>query len=302
METMEIELSRIFVKVVQHGGFSQAAEILKIQKSTVSKAVTRLEKITGTKLLLRTTRSHTLTAAGRLFYETCLGPIQILEDAQKSLYGLDSIAAGHIKITAPEDLGNYMIAPTIGEISNENPNLQFDLHYTNEVVDMVKDGFDLAIRIGKLKESQLRMKRIGRLELILVASPKYLNKVALPKTPADLVKHSCLSISGYSMSRVWKLQKGKQNSTVHVRPVIESNQMSSLLQAAKAGAGILFAPSYICKNDLEQGHLSRVLEGWNNSGVPVSLVSPVSIASTARLKLVSDILFSKIKAVLNSEI
>ncbi len=300
METIEIELSRIFIKVVQHGGFSQAADILKIQKSTVSKAVTRLEKMTGTKLLLRTTRSHTLTAAGRLFYETCLEPIQILEDAQKSLYGMDSIASGHIKITAPEDLGTYLIAPTIGRICKKNPKLQFDLQYTNEVVDLVKDGFDLAVRIGHLKESQLKMRKIGRLELLLVASPEYLKNNTAIKKPADLQDHSCLSISGLTMTKTWELSNGRQKTKVQIKPVIESNQMSSLLQAAKAGAGVLLAPSFICKADLDSGKLKRVLGTWCNVGLPVSLVSPVSIASTARLKLVSDELFTTIKSVLHN--
>ncbi|CAN0215734.1 unnamed protein product, partial [Chrysoparadoxa australica] len=245
----------IFIKVVQHGGFSQAADILKIQKSTVSKAVTRLEKMTGTKLLVRTTRSHTLTAAGRLFYETCLGPIQVLEDAQKSLHGLDSIASGHIKITAPEDLGTYMIAPVVGKICKENPNLTFDLQYTNEVVDLVKDGFDLAVRIGTLKESNLIAKKIGRLELILVASPDYCSaqekkrgKIGHPK---DLDNHCTLSISGLSMTRTWELQNGKRKGKVQIKPRIESNQMSSLIEAAKVGAGVLLAPRFICKEPLE---------------------------------------------------
>ena len=301
METIELELSRIFVKVVQHGGFSQAANILKIQKSTVSKAVTRLEKLTGTKLLLRTTRSHSLTAAGRLFYETCLGPVQILEDAQRSLYGMDSIATGNVKITAPEDLGTYLIAPTIGEICKKNPHLTFDLQYSNEIIDLVKDGFDLAVRIGFLKESQLKMRRIGRLELILVASNEYI-KMNPPITKVtDIKDHRCLSISGLSMTKSWELQLGRRKNKVSINPIIESNQMSSLLQAAIAGAGVLLAPSFICKPEIEKGSLVRVLPKWRNIGLPVSLVSPVSIASTARLKLVSDELISKIAKAITSD-
>ncbi|EQC51305.1 LysR family transcriptional regulator [Bacteriovorax sp. DB6_IX] len=295
METIELELSRIFVKVVQHGGFSQAAEILRIQKSTVSKAVTKLEKMTGTKLLLRTTRSHTLTAAGRLFYETCLEPIQILEDAQKSLYGLDSIASGTIKLTAPEDFGPYLVAPIVGQICRQNPMLRFDLQYTNEVVDLVKDGFDLAIRIGKLRESQLKMRKIGDLELILVASESYLESAPKLSKPEELVEHSCLTISGLAMSNTWQLESGRKKARFQIKPVIESNQMSSLVQATIAGAGVLLAPKFICEPHIRSGQLKRILKPWNNRGLPISLVSPVSIASTARLKLVSDELVKTIK-------
>lgn len=299
METIEIELSRIFIKVVQHGGFSQAADILKIQKSTVSKAVSRLEAITGTKLLIRTTRSHTLTEAGRDFFEKCLEPIQILEDAQKSLHGLDSVASGHIKLTAPEDLGTYLIAPAIGEVSRKNPKLSFDLQYTNEMVDLVKDGFDLAVRIGHLKVSNLKMRKIGNLKLIFVASKKYLENAPKLNSPQDLVNHNCLSISGLSMTKTWEVSSGRKVAKVQISPVIESNQMSSLLQAAKVGAGILLAPRFICQPEIDNGTLVQVLPRWYNSGLPVSLVSPVSIASTARLKVVSEELMNSIKKALS---
>lgn len=295
MEIIEIELTRIFVKVVQQGSFTRAAEVLRTPKSTVSKAVTRLEKITGTKLLLRTTRSQTLTTAGRLFYETCLGPIQVLEDAQKSLHGLDSMTSGLIKITAPEDLGTYLIAPEIGKICKDYLDLNFDLQYSNKVIDLVKDGFDLAIRIGKLKESQLKVKRIGRLELILVASEEYLNSHSKIKSVSDLKEHNCLSISGLSMTKNWELVKDGKKSSVLIKARIESNQMSSLIQAAISGAGVVLAPSFICTPEIQKGRLKRVLNGWSNQGLPVSLVSPVSIAGTARLKIVSDQIFNAIK-------
>ena len=195
---MEIELIRIFVKVVQQSSFSRAAEILKVPKSTVSKAITRLEYETGAKLLLRTTRSLTLTAVGRAFYETCMGPIQTLEEAQKSLNGNESILTGLVRVTAPEDLGIEIIAPTIGELSRKHPLLNFELNYTDDIVDLIKEGFDIAIRIGKLPESSLKVKRIGEIQIIPVASPKYLKNaskifnpnanvlVKVPNSPAEL--------------------------------------------------------------------------------------------------------------------
>jgi LysR family transcriptional regulator for bpeEF and oprC len=176
METIQIELSRLFVKVVQHGGYSKAANALRLPKSTISKAIKRLEDETGTKLLIRTTRSQTLTAAGRLFYETCLEPIQILENAQKSLYGQDNIISGRIKLTAPEDLGNFVITKVISRFSKKYEKLDFETHYSNEVMDLVKDGFDFAIRIGTLKESSLKQKKIGEFELIPVALKVFANQ------------------------------------------------------------------------------------------------------------------------------
>ena len=292
METIGIELTRIFIKVVQQGSFSKAAELLKIPKSTVSKAIARLERETGTKLLLRTTRSQTLTASGRAFYETCLEPLQILEDAQKSLFGQDAIVAGKIKITAPEDLGTHVVAPIIGELSQLHEKLSFELQYTNQLIDLVKDGFDFAIRIGTLKQSGLKAKRIGEVTLIPVAAPSYLEKRGKISTPQDLLKHDCLSISAGNLMQRWDLKNKSQTAKIMVNVKVESNQMTSLLQVAIAGGGVALVPSYLCKNELLQKKLVRVLPGWHSVGMPVSLVSPVSMASSARLKLVSDKVFT----------
>ncbi len=295
METIEIELSRIFVKIVQQGSFSKAAELLKVPKSTVSKGLARLENLTGTKLLLRTTRSQTLTATGRVFYETCLEPIQVLEDAQKSLLGQDTIVSGTIKLTAAEDLGTHVIAPIIGELCRSHPKIRFELHYTNEVVDLVKDGFDLAVRFGKLTESQLKVRQIGHITLIPVASPAYLNAHEKIQNPSDLSSHDCLCLRNHSMSTTWVLQKDKKKVSIPVKARVESHQMTSLIKIATAGAGVLFAPSFLCRNEIESGALVRILPGWHGVEIPVSIVSPVSIAATARLKLVSDHISSAIQ-------
>ncbi len=299
METIEIELSRVFVKVVQQGSFSKAAELLKIPKSTVSKSLTRLESLTGTKLLLRTTRSQTLTAAGRAFYETCLGPIQILEDAQRSLLGQDTIVSGTVKLTAAEDIGTYVIAPVIGDLCRSHPKINFELHFTNEVVDLVRDGFDLAVRFGKLPESQLKVRPIGEISLLPVASPAYLAAHKKILHPSDLSDHDSLCLRNHAMSRTWILQNEKKKINVPVHPRVESHQMTSLLKIALAGAGVLFAPSFLCRHEIESGTLVRLLPGWKGVGIPVSLVSPVSIATTARLKLVSDHIASAIQKELN---
>lgn len=288
METIGIELARIFVKVIQLGGFTKAAEVLKIPKSTVSKAITRLEKETGTKLLLRTTRSQTLTAAGRAYYETCLEPIQILEDAQKSLYGHDSIIAGHVKLTAPEDLGSQVIAPIVGELCRHHPKLSFELHYTDKLVDLIKEGFDLAVRIGPLRESGLKIKPAGEVILILVAAPSYLERHKPLRHPKDLAHHDCITIGSSKLNRTWSLKNKKELLELPIRAKVECNQMTSILQIAKAGGGIALVPLSLSRVELEAKKLIRVLPEWSGVGLPVSILSPISIASTARLKIVSD--------------
>jgi len=292
METIEIELTRLFVKVIQQGSFSRAAELLKVPKSTVSKGISRLEQVTGTKLLLRTTRSQTLTAAGRAFYEACLEPIQVLEDAQRSLFGQDTIVSGRIRLTAPEDLGNFVVAPAVGELCRQHPQLSFDLHFTSQRIDLIKEGFDLAIRIGKLPENRLRAKRIGDVVLVLVASSQYLKGKPRLRRPLDLREHDCLTIGSASLNKNWRLKRdgggSGETAQLDITPKVEANQMTSVLEIARTGGGIALVPSYLCARDVASGELVRVLPDWIGVGLPVSLVSPVSIAGTARLKLVSE--------------
>lgn len=297
---MEIELTRLFVKVIQHGGFSKAAEALRIPKSTISKAVSRLEKETGTQLLTRTTRHQTLTAAGRLFYETCLGPIQTLEDAQKSLYGQDAIIAGRIKITAPEDLGTHVIAPVIGQLCLKYPQLEFELHYTNHLVDLVKDGFDLAIRIGHLEESSLKHRKVGEIEMFAVASPTYMKSKHKILTPKDLEQCNGLTLSANQTSQNWILKKDKQTLKIKMRSQVQSNQISSLLKIALSHAGVALVPKFLCHEEIADGKLVKLLPEWTGVKLPVSIVSPMATASSSRLNLVATEIATALRSALES--
>jgi LysR family transcriptional regulator for bpeEF and oprC len=295
---MDIELTRIFVKIIQNGSFSKAAEILKVPKSTISKSLTRLEQETGTKLLLRTTRNLTLTAAGRLFYETCLGPIQTIEDAQRSLNGSDSILSGLIRITAPEDLGTEVIAPLIAELTKKHPLLNFELTYTDDRIDLIREGFDFAVRIGNLEASSLKAKRIGEITLIPISSPQYLKASEKIVDPKDLEKHQCLSLYGKASPK-WKLKSKKGSFEVQVNPRIKSNQMTSLLKMVKARAGVALVPIFLCRQEIDQGKIIRILPEWLGPSLPVTLLSPVASTSSARHKLVGEALFNEIKKALS---
>lgn len=282
---MEIELVQIFVKVVKAGSFTKAAELLRVPKSTVSKAISRLETESGTKLLLRTTRSQTLTAAGKVFYDTCVGPVQTIEDAQKSLSGSDSLLTGNLKITAPEDLGTQVLAPAAGNLTQKHPGLSFELNYTNQLVDLVKEGYDLAVRIGHLKESGLKSKKVGEVKLILIASPGYLKANGKISKPEDIKSHACLSLT----SGPWNLRSATGASAqVPISIRIRSNQMSSLLKAAASGAGIALVPGFLAQPLLDSGELTRILPQWTSQGVPVSMLSPLPFSSSARLRMAAD--------------
>lgn len=295
---LELESVRIFVKVVQTGSFSKAADVLQLPKSTVSRAVKALEESSGTKLMMRTTRSLTLTAAGRAFHESCLGPLQALEEARKSLSGVDGLVSGSVRMTAPEDLGAYVITPEIGRIARRHPTLSFDVLFTDEVVDLVKDGFDLAIRLGSLRSSRMKQKRLGEVVIWAVASPEYLKKNGEPAQPSELANHDCLTygLRGAG-SRQWTLRsKGQKAAVVRPRSRVNANQMTTLVDLAVAGAGIALVPSYLCEKELKSGRLRRVLADWEGPRFPVWLVSPLGLANSARIKIVTDVLGDAIRA------
>ncbi len=292
---MDLELSRIFVKVIQYSSFSKAAEALKMPKSTVSRSISRLERETGTKLLVRSTRSLTLTQAGLTFYEASLGPIHQLEDAQKSLYGKDNLLTGTVRITAPEDLGTFVIAPAIAKLSSQHPMLRFDLKYTDTLIDLVKEGFDLAVRIGRVRISGLIIKNAGEVNLVPVASPGYLKGKEKIKSPRDLSQHQCLSLDLQQTAQKWTLRSKDKTVHVPIQAKILSNQMSSLVQMALADGGIALVPTYICQPYLASGKLIRVLPDWSDSGWPVSILSPLAPSSSARLKITVDKIFEELK-------
>ncbi len=284
---MEIQLIHYFVNIVKHGSFTKAATLLKVPKSTLSKAVTKLENETGTKLLIRSTRKQTLTDAGRQFYESCLGPIQTIEDAEKTLYGQDSLISGTVKITMPEDFEIVLLSGCIQRLCKSYPDLKIVIKGTNDVVDLVGEGFDFAVRIGPLEESNLKSRTIGHIKLATVVAKQYLSKIEL-NTPKDLMNVRCIGLSSNKPYQVWKLTKNKKTETIKTPLTVETNQLTSVYKLTLTGAGVSVLPTFLCQKDIDTGQLVSVLTDWKYSDVPVSLISPLSTIHSARLKVVSE--------------
>jgi len=291
-----LELTRIFVKVVEHGGFSRAAGALKLPKSTVSKAITRLERELDVKLLVRTTRAVAPTLAGRAYYEQCAEPIAALEVAQRTIASSDHEVAGHLRITAPEDYGTHVVSPAISELVTRYPKLTFELRYTDQVIDLVREGFDLALRLGELPASRLYARRLGVSTLIAVASPAYLDHASRLRQPAELVAHSCLSIA--AGPKEWVLRSPRKRARVLVQPRVVANQMSSLIELAVHGAGVALVPAFLCRSELTSGQLVRVLPAWSRAGMQVSMVAPLPSSASARQRVVMDHLAAAIARLL----
>lgn len=293
---MQIELSQIFVKVIQSGTFSKAAEILKLPKSSVSRAISRLEYETGTKLIIRTTRSLTMTEAGRKYYEECLPAILILEEANKNLQDKDKTISGLVRITAPEDLGVSVVASAIARLSLQYPALTFELSFTDNVVDIVKEGYDVAIRLGKRKDSGLKLKQAGEVILIVVASPKYLKGRSKIINPNDLKEHICLS---HFWSKQWTMKSAKGKADVNVKTKILGNQMLSMIKMAVESCGVAFVPKYLCESYLKTGDLIQVLPEWKSPPIQVSIITPIAPSTAVRIRVTVDAIFEAVTKALN---
>ncbi len=281
-----LELTRVFVKVIACGSFSRAAQVLRLPKSTVSKMVSRLELDLGAQLLVRTTRAMALTPAGRTYLDACQPHVEALERARDAAMGGTGVVAGQIRITAPEDLGAMVVTPIIAELMAAHPKLLFELRYTEERVDLVRESFDLAVRLGDLPASRLRATRVGETVPVTVAAPSYLRSAPPIRHPHDLVEHTCLSIP-VERTR-WTLRCERELVTVNAHPRLIANQMSNLLELAIAGAGIARVPTFLCRSELRDGALLRVLPEWTGAGVRVSLVSPRPMSPSTSLGIVAQ--------------
>lgn len=295
---MEIELIRIFVKVIQAKSFSAAALNLKLPKSTVSRAVAKMEIETGTKLIVRTTRSLSLTPAGKDFYEACLPAVFTLEEAHKNLMGKDKQISGLVKITAPEDLGYSVIANAVAHLSIKYPGLNFEFNFTDGVIDIIKDGYDVAIRLGTRKDSGLKLRQAGEVVLIAVASPKYLAKNNKILEPSDLKTHVCLS---HFWSKHWLMKSSKGKIEIPIRPKTTGNHMLSLLKMAIAGNGVAFVPKYLCETYISSGKLIHILPDWKSPPILVSIITPFAPSTVMRVKVTVDAIYEALQIALKHD-
>jgi DNA-binding transcriptional LysR family regulator len=271
---MDFNRIAIFVRVVDEQGFTAAAKTLRLPKSSVSRSVALLEEALGARLLHRTTRSVKLTEAGTAFYEQASRGLAGVAEAAAVVADLQSVVRGTIRITAPVDVGAWMLEPVIARFVRRHPAVHFDVVLTGRVVDLVEEGFDLALRAGQLRDGALIARKIGQVESSLHASPRYLERAGTPATTGDLRKHRCVLFRPGGSSAGWKLQGPSGEEVVDVKGPVTVDELSFARRAVLAGVGIGILPSFLCARDVESGRLVRVLPSHLAPGPPLHLVYP----------------------------
>ena len=262
-----------FVEVAKRGSFSAAARALGVPKSSISRRVQKLEDTLGTQLLMRTTRTLSLTEAGHGYLERATLAIETLEGAERVLEGMRDEPRGLLKITVPIDL-----AERVGELVDgfltKYPEVCVATHISNARVDLVREGYDLALRAGELSDSTLVARKLTDSTLHLAASPGYLQRRGVPKLLAELSEHECLIFGTSSVSATWQLTGPDGVETVRVSGPIAANDLGFLRQAAINGRGIGRFPRQQITHQLTQGTLVRVLPGYCGLSPALYLVYP----------------------------
>lgn len=252
MNNVELELMGLFATVVEQGSFTRAAELLGMPKSSVSQKISRLESQLGVRLLQRTTRRLSLTPQGEIYVEHCRGLLTLARSANLAMARLRSAPAGRVRITAPEATGTLLLGPILAEFRALYPEVVLELTLSDEQLDLVREGYDLALRAAPLKDSSLICRRIGEVARYLVASPGYLARHGMPQRLAELAHHVCLV---HTALPVWPLQEGgwrPQGACV-------SNSLLALRELALHDGGIALLPQHVCESGLASGKLQKIL-------------------------------------------
>lgn len=254
--------------------FSRAAKSLKIPKATVSRKVSELEKQLSATLLLRTTRSLSLTEVGRVYFEQALLISSQLEQALSLANDLGITPQGILKISTTTDLEGHFLQEVLCRFLKSYPKINAEIHLTNRLVDLVSEGFDVAIRVGDLKDSSLISKKIGEIQMRLYASPAFIKENGEPKNIAQLEKFNCLLFSSFKTANQWDFYGAGKTRSISVQGRIAVNNLQSILQYALSGQGIALLPQYFCKEEVQKNKLIPILGGWNGLKEPVQLVYP----------------------------
>lgn len=269
-----INALRTFIRVVETGSFSAVAKEQNTNQATISKRIAGLENNLGARLLVRGSRSHTLTETGKTYFERVSNIVMEIDEAEAEARSLTAKPSGHLRVTLPTMFGSMYIAPVLSEFLATYPEISLDFKFDEKSVDLVKEGIDVAIRLGDLQDSSMVAKTMGYDEMIIVSSPGYLKKHTTPTELEDLAQHNCLI---YSLSpkqgTVWTFSDKSKKSEVAVKGNFQCDNGLGLMEMLLANAGIALMPCWSIDQPLAEGKLVQILPDYYKR-YPISAVHP----------------------------
>lgn len=262
----QVEEMQTFKRIVEAGSISKAADQLDTVKSAVSRRLVAVEKRLNVKLLQRTTRRQTLTEAGQRYYQQCLRLLDDIAEAEALVANIDAGLTGQLKISAPVSFGLTCLGPALLAFQKSHPQLELSIDFNDKFVDLIAEGFDLAIRIGTLEDSSLIAKKLSTSRLVICASPSYLKQYGTPKTPHDLlINHHILHYR--SPTEVWQFIENKATFSLQLPGRLTANNGNFLCDAAIAGQGIIYTPDFICYDAIKRGALTSLLNNFLHNNI-----------------------------------
>ncbi|MEZ9230501.1 LysR family transcriptional regulator [Vibrio amylolyticus] len=279
-----------FVAVAETSSFTTAAKKLKTSVAQVSRRVSALEDRLAVKLLHRTTRKVTLSEAGQLYFQQCKHLVEGLEIAELAVTQMQTSPKGLLKVTAPVTYGETHLAPLIHQFLSLYPQIDLELTLSNQKLDLIEQGVDVAIRLGRLEDSTLIAKRLSERQLYVCASPDYLERNGEPHTLSELNRHSCL-VGSFEH---WRFRVQGRETPIRVSGRIKCNSGLSLLDAAKRHLGLVQLPDYYVNHDLESGELVEVLSDFRDEKEGIWAVYPQNRNLSPKVRLLIDFLSDKL--------
>ncbi len=276
-----------FLAVARELSFARAARALGVPPATLTRRVQRLERQLDAPLLRRSTRRVRLTDAGALLFERADGPRRELREALECLAEDVGTARGRLRLTMPADLARLWLSAPLAAFAARHPDIRLELALTGRVVDLVEEGFDLAIRVARPQSATLIARRLATLPTAMYASPSYLAGLPALEHPRDLESANAVVLSGRSADGSWSLSRARE--TVHLAPRgnIEADDLGALISLVASGAGVALLPIPLVADSREAGHLVPVLAGWSGPAAPVYAVY-LSRRMPLRLRLLLD--------------
>ena len=285
-----------FMRIADGGSLSAAARATGRSLPAISRSLVQLEAELGVRLIHRTTRRIHLTDAGAQYLERCRRILAEVDEANASVSNLDRLLAGPITLTAPVLFGQLHIAPAVSEFLGLHPEVSVSLMLSDSLSNIVEEGIDLAVRIGRLADSGLVARKLGEVRRVACASPAYLKRHGTPRTPKDLANHSCLQFGALSPTPYWDFHEAGKPRQVRIQGNFSCNQGAPVIAAARDGLGIVFALSYQVQALVAKGELRVVLQAYEAPAFPVSVILPSGRLQPARVRALADFLQQRIGA------
>jgi LysR family transcriptional regulator, regulator for bpeEF and oprC len=286
---MDLDSLQAFVKVVQTGSFTRAADALHTQKARLSRRVSQLERELAVRLLERSTRSLSLTEAGREFFERAHAILVSVDDARQAMQRIRGEPQGTLRLTCGVEFGLVAVSGWIADYLTAFPQVQVEADYSNRVVDIVHEGHDLAVRVGPLSDSSLAARRLGFLDYGLYASADYLRRHGPPDSPQALGAHPLVVYAGAAPQGHWQLSRGDDVQRLKLQPRLHVNTSLAVREALQRGLGIGLLPRRVAEPAGQAPLLQRVLADWATPEVPVHAVFPSARYLTPKVRAFIDL-------------